>query len=70
MLHVRLPQRSELYAAPGAAVGSSAEVSLFAPSHLAIMGSTSRFCSMANAESFYHYYLSRSNRSSRLFPTH
>ncbi|KAF9549346.1 hypothetical protein EC957_004260 [Mortierella hygrophila] len=26
MLHVRLPQRSELYAAPGAAVGSSAEV--------------------------------------------
>lgn len=28
MLHVRLPQRSELYAAPGAAVGSSAEVSL------------------------------------------
>ncbi|KAF9934153.1 hypothetical protein FBU30_003177 [Linnemannia zychae] len=26
MLHVRLPQRSELYAAPGAAVGSSADV--------------------------------------------
>ncbi|KAF9917185.1 hypothetical protein BX616_001713 [Lobosporangium transversale] len=26
MLHVRLPSRSELYAAPGAAVGSSAEV--------------------------------------------
>ncbi|KAG0370367.1 hypothetical protein BGX24_002050 [Mortierella sp. AD032] len=26
MLHVRLPHRSELYAAPGAAVGSSAEV--------------------------------------------
>lgn len=26
MLHVRLPSRSELYAAPGAAVGSSADV--------------------------------------------
>ena len=26
MLHVRLPTRSELYAAPGAAVGSSADV--------------------------------------------
>ncbi|KAG0213993.1 hypothetical protein BGX33_002553 [Mortierella sp. NVP41] len=42
MLHVRLPQRSELYAAPGAAVGSSAEFStdtvsgdvLLAPQHM------------------------------------
>lgn len=26
MLHVKLPSRSELYAAPGAAIGSSADV--------------------------------------------